>query len=255
MTTTEQPRVDSERVGDVLVMRMNRPAKKNAVDAGMTAALDAALNELDDDPSLRCGVLTGTAEIFCAGTDLASGPGDPTEHGGMYGITARRRNTPLIAAVEGYALGGGFEIALACDLIVAGRSARFGLPEVTHGLVANCGALFRAPRGLPLNVARQLLLTGVAIDADRALTHGLVNEVVDDGTAEHAALALAAVIAANGPVAVRSTLEAIEALTASTDADGWAVTKQAAATVAASADFEEGIAAFLGRRAPKWSGR
>lgn len=255
MIDIELPRVESQRVGDVLVIRMNRPLKKNAVDAAMTAALDDALNELDDDPSIRCGVLTGTGEVFCAGTDLASGPGEPTSRGGKYGIADRRRRTPLVAAVEGFALGGGMEIALACDLIVAGRSARFGLPEVTHGVVANCGALFRAPRALPLHLAKHLLLTGLPIGADRAYSHGMVNELVDDGTAEHAALQVAAAIAANAPVAVQSTLAAVEAIVGESDTAGWAATKHADALVSASEDLKEGIAAFLGRRAPEWVGR
>jgi len=184
-------RVTTERRGRVLVVRMDRPAKRNAVDAAMTAALDAALNELEDDPDLWCGVLTGGPEMFCAGTDLAQGPGSPTERGGNYGVVRRTRGTPLVAAVEGIAYGGGFEIVLACDLVVAGRSARFGLPEVTRGVIANCGALFRAPRPLPLTVAKQLLLTGQPLPASRAYELGLVTELVDDGGAEAAAVTVA----------------------------------------------------------------
>lgn len=251
---TDNPRVTTERTGHVLLITMDRPAKKNAVDADMTQALDNALDMLDDDPDLRCGILTGGPEIFCAGTDLATGPGDPTERGGKYGIAGRSRTTPLIAAVEGFALGGGMEIALACDLVVAGRSARFGLPEVTHGLVANCGALFRTHRALPLHVAKQLLLTGQPISAERAFTLGLANDVVDDGTAVANALRLAAVIAENAPVAVRETLAAVEAVVGRDDPHGWEVTAIAEKSVLASRDFDEGIAAFLERRTPVWKG-
>ena len=128
---------------------------------------------------------------FSAGTDLAVGAGPPTPRGGGYGVVRRDRATPLIAAVEGLAYGGGFEIVLACDLVVAARTARFALPETARGLVANCGALFRAPRALPLNIAREMLLTGDPLDAERAWSLGLVNRLVEPGTAEQAALELA----------------------------------------------------------------
>ncbi len=137
--------------GRVLVISMQREAKRNAIDAAMTAGIDAALNRLDDDASLWAGVLTGTATVFSAGTDLAVGPGPPTDRGGPYGIIRRKRRRPLIAAVEGPALGGGLEIVLACDLVVAASDARLGLPEVSRGVLATCGGLFRGPRALPLN--------------------------------------------------------------------------------------------------------
>jgi enoyl-CoA hydratase/carnithine racemase len=248
-------RVTTERRGRVLVVRMDRPAKRNAVDAAMTAALDAALNELEDDPDLWCGVLTGGPEMFCAGTDLAQGPGSPTERGGNYGVVRRTRGTPLVAAVEGIAYGGGFEIVLACDLVVAGRSARFGLPEVTRGVIANCGALFRAPRPLPLTVAKQLLLTGQPLPASRAYELGLVTELVDDGGAEAAAVTVAEQICANAPVAVAETLKAVDAVAGLADEQGWAATAAAVAAVHVSADREEGVAAFLEKREPRWTGR
>ncbi|MHA6794044.1 enoyl-CoA hydratase-related protein [Pseudonocardia bannensis] len=247
--------VHTERRGRVLLIRMERPAKRNAVDAEMTRGLDAALNELDDDPELWAGVLAGTADAFCAGTDLASGAGEPTPRGGNYGVVRRDRSTPLIAAVEGVAYGGGFEIVLSCDLVVASRTARFALPEVARGLIANCGALFRTHRPLPLNIAREMLLTGEPLGAERAWSLGLVNELTEPGRAEQAALALAERVCANAPVAVGATLRALEEVVAEPDERGWAATARATETIMASADREEGVAAFLDKRPPRWTGR
>jgi enoyl-CoA hydratase len=243
------------RHGSVLLIRMQRPDKRNALDAAMTAGLDTALNELDDDPDLRAGVLAGTPAAFSAGTDLAAGAGEPTPRGGNYGVVRRDRDTPLVAAVEGLAYGGGFELVLACDLVVAARTARFALPETARGLVANCGALFRAPRALPRNIALEMLLTGEPLGAERAWSLGLVNALVDPGEAETTALSLAARVAANGPVAQRATLRAVAESWAEPDARGWAATYRAQAAIAASADAVEGIAAFREKRDPRWSGR
>ena len=143
--------------------------------------IDEALNLLEDDDELWAGVITGNAAVFSAGTDLRDGTGGPTERGGEYGMIRRRRSKPLIAAVEGPAFGGGFEIALACDLVVASRTARFALPESRRGVIASSGALFRAMRALPLNVARELLITGAVLDADRGYQIGFVNRVTDPG--------------------------------------------------------------------------
>ncbi|MEV1294833.1 enoyl-CoA hydratase-related protein [Pseudonocardia sp. NPDC049635] len=255
MTDVTEPRVATERHGHVLLIRMMRADKRNAVDAAMTAALDEALNELDDDPDLWCGVLAGDAAAFCAGTDLAAGSGGPTPRGGNYGVVRRDRRRPLIAAVEGVAYGGGFEIVLACDMVVAGTGARFALPEVARGLVANCGALFRTPRPLPLNVAKQLLVTGRPIDAQRAYALGLVNELVAAGAAETAALELARQVCENSPLAVSVTLRALERVVSEPDERGWAATDVASAAIERSEDRDEGIAAFLEKRPPRWTGR
>ena len=247
--------ITTERRGRVLLIRMDRAAKRNAIDAAMTAGLDAALNELDDDPDLWAGVLAGTLVAFSAGTDLVAGPGEPTARGGNYGVVRRDRATPLIAAVEGLAYGGGFEIVLACDMVVASRTARFALPETARGLVANCGALFRGPRALPRNVAHEMLLTGDPLDADRAWSLGLVNRLVDAGEAEATAVQLAQRVCANAPVAQRASLRAVAAVFADQDERGWEVTGAAHDAIAGSADATEGITAFTEKRDPRWTNR
>lgn len=248
-------RVQTEDRGRVLVVRMQRTDKRNAIDAEMTAGLDAALNRLEDDDALWAGVLTGGEGVFCAGTDLIAGAGTPTARGGPYGVVGRTRTKPLVAAVEGLALGGGMELVLACDLVVAGASATFGLPEVSRGVVATCGALFRGPRALPLNVARELLLTGDRLTAERAERLGFVNRLVADGSALDEAVALAARVCENAPISVRATLKAVELLVGADDAQGWAATAEATATVTASEDLREGMTAFAEKRSPVWQGR
>ncbi|MCW2620500.1 MAG: Enoyl-CoA hydratase/isomerase [Frankiales bacterium] len=246
--------ITTERRGRILVIRNERASKRNAIDAETTAGLDAALNLLQSDPDLWVGVLTGTDTLFSAGSDLADGPGDPTALGGEYGVIRRRRTKPLIAAVEGLALGGGLEIVLACDLVVAGRGASFGLPETTVGVIATCAGLFRTQRALPLNVARQLLLTGQRLNAERAWSLGLVNELVDDGAALDGALRLAEQVCLSSPTSVAATLTALQEVVDAQDAVGWEATARALATVSASANAQEGIAAFLEKRSPQWIG-
>jgi enoyl-CoA hydratase len=248
-------RVTVDRIERVLVVRMERVDKRNAVDAAMTAELSAALDLLEDDDDLWAGVLTGGPDVFSAGTDLVAGAGDPTPRGGPYGVARRTRTTPLVAAVEGLALGGGMEMVLACDLVVAGRSATFGLPEVSRGVVATCGALFRGPRALPLNVIRELLLTGERLSAERAERLGFVNVLASDGSALEAAIALAQRICHNAPISVRATLRALEETVADDDEFGWAATARAIDTVWASQDTREGLAAFAAKRTPRWTGR
>lgn len=254
-STIPSGRVSLEQRDHVLIIRMEREAKRNALDGAMTLALDEALNQLEDDDALWCGILASGAKAFSAGTDLAAGAGDPTERGGPYGVVGRRRPKPLIAAVEGVAFGGGFELVLACDMVVASRSARFGLPEVSRGVVPTCGALFRGWQSLPLTVAKQMMLTGQPLPASRAYELGLVNELVDDGAAERAALDLATQVCANSPLAVSATLRAIEQGAAADDERGWASTAQALDTILGSEDHHEGVAAFLERRSPRWTGR
>ena len=254
MSATGESLVQAERTGRLLVVRMCREAKRNAVNRRLADELDAAFNLLEDDDGLWAGVLTGTGSVFCAGSDLTAGGDYVTERGGEYGLIRRRRRKPLIAAVEGPALGGGLELVLACDLVVASRTARFGLPEVSRGVVASCGALFRAPHALPANLARELLLTGEPIDADRAREAGLVNVVTEPGGAVPAAVALGERICANAPVAVQASLVAVNRWLAAADEFGWQVTADALAAIGASQDYKEGIAAFLEKRPPRWTG-
>ena len=254
---TEQPEilVGTTRQGRVLIITLQREAKRNAFDRAMADALDGALNELDDDPDLWVGILASSGSVFSAGSDLTAGGDYVTARGGEYGIVRRQRMKPLIAAVEGAALGGGFEIVLSCDLIVASASARFGLPEVSIGVLATCAGLFRAPNALPLNVARELILTGVPIDAARAHGIGLVNRVTEPGEAVAGALELAERICANAPVSVRASLRAINEFVAAGDPLGWEKTGEALKLLAGSDDASEGITAFLEKRPPVWKGR
>ena len=251
---TTDARVETDVVGRTLVITMVRHAKRNAIDGQMTVALDAALNRLDDDPELWVGVLTGGPDMFCAGTDMAASSGTPTERGGIYGLVGRRRAKPLIAAVEGIAFGGGFEVVMACDLVVAARDARFALPEVKRGLIASSGALFRASRVLPLNVAKYLLTTGAEFSPADAERYGLVNEVCEPGRALERGLALAEQINANSPVAARLALQAVDEIVAGDDDAAWRISHQYRDQVMASNDSKEGVQAFFEKRPPNWSG-
>lgn len=248
--------VETRREGRVLVVSMQREAKRNAVNRALALEIDAALNTLDDDPDLWAGVLTGTATFFSAGSDVSPEGGDyHTERGGAYGIIERRRRKPLVAAVEGFALGGGFEIALACDMVVASTTARFGLPEVTIGVIPTCAGLFRGPRALPLNIARELILTGVPMGAERAHALGFVNVLTEPGGAVAGALELAQRITANAPLSVQACLAAVNELVGADDEAGWQATRDALALIVDSDDRHEGVRAFLEKRPPRWTGR
>jgi enoyl-CoA hydratase len=257
MKDTEGARdlVGRRRDGRVLVITLQRTEKRNAINRAMADALDEALNELDDDEELWAGVLTGSADVFSAGSDLTAGGDYTTARGGEYGIIRRRRRTPLIAAVEGPALGGGLEIVLACDLVVAADTARFGLPEVGIGVIPTCAGIFRGPRALPLNLARQLILTGQPITAARAYEVGFVNVLAAAGEAASEAVSLAQAICRNAPVSVQACLAAVNDIVATGDELGWQQTQQAMTAVLASDDTREGVNAFLEKRPPVWSGR
>ena len=247
--------VTTRRDDRVLLITMERAAKRNAIDRAMADQLDRALNELDDDPALWAGVLTGTAGVFSAGSDLTAGGDYVTERGGEYGIIRRPRRKPLIAAVEGPALGGGLEFVLACDLVVASPAASFGLPEVRIGVVPTCAGLFRGPRALPLNLARQLILTGRPVDARRGHEVGFVTVLTEPSAAVAEARRLAEEICTNAPVSVQACLAAVNTLASVDDDIGWEQTAGALAAAAASADAREGVRSFLEKRPPVWSGR
>ncbi len=246
--------VQTEVRGRILVIRLERGAKRNAIDVDMAEGIDEALNRLEDEDDLWAGVITGTTSVFCAGTDMKTGV-HSTERGGQYGIIRRSRPKPLIAAVEGAALGGGFEVVLSCDLVVASVTAQFGLPEVKRSLVPICGGLFRAPSALPLNIAREMLLTGDPIDAMRAERLGLVNEITEAGGAVDAAVALAERICANGPVAVRETMSFLADIGAADEVTGWDRTVGSEDVIRTAADTIEGVTAFFEKRPPQWTGK
>ncbi len=240
--------VTSVRDGSTLVITLDRPEKRNAIDHDMAMALDRELGVLATDDELRCGVLCATGSVFSAGTDLFDPRDKTTPDGGEYGLLRRRRDKPLIAAVEGAALGGGFEILLACDLVVASVHATFGLPETRRGVVATGGGLFRAQQVLPRNVVLELLLAGPPLEATRAPELGVVNRLVEPGAAVDAALELAAEIAEGGPVATALTLGVVRDFTAGQEYLGWALTAAAREKILDSPEAIEGRAAFAERR-------
>jgi len=251
--------VERERRDGVGVIRLNRPEAKNAVNDEVSAAVEAALDEYESDDEIRAVIVTGTGDVFSAGADLkmvAKGEGFKiaTKRGGFGGITTRVYSKPLIAAVNGPALAGGFEIVLACDLVVAADDARFGLPEVKRGLYASAGGPFRLVRRIPLATATEIVLTGDPIDAARAHTLGLVNRLVPKDKVMDEALALAATITANGPVAVRKSLQMLREAGDLIEADAWQRSNEIALEVFGTKDAIEGATAFAEKRPPKWTG-
>lgn len=243
-----------ERDG-VLLVTLNRPDQRNAIDAAVAAGIAAALDRLDAEPSLRVGILTGAGKGFCAGMDLKAfvrGERPSTDERGFAGIVERPPSKPLIAAIEGFAVAGGLEVALSCDLIVAARGARLGIPEVKRGLVAAAGALLRLPRRIPYHVAMELALTGEPIDAERAAVLGLVNRLAEPGGAVAAARELAAQIAANGPLAVAASKRVLVEAPGWPEDERWARQAAIVGPVRASEDAKEGARAFAEKRAPVW---
>ena len=253
----EQDEVISERHGSVLVITINRPQAKNALNLRVATGIRDAVDELDADSELRVGVLTGAGGVFSAGMDLKAflrGESPSFQGRGLCGITETPPRKPMIAAVEGWALAGGFELMLACDLVVASRSARFGVPEVKRSLVAAAGGALLLSRRLPQAIALELLLTGDPIDAERAAHVGLVNRVVDDGKALDAALDLAGAISRNGPLALIASKEIARAGQDWTLAEGWQRQAEITAPVFSSHDAREGATAFAQKRDPVWRG-
>ncbi|MGW6461789.1 crotonase/enoyl-CoA hydratase family protein [Streptomyces sp. NPDC055078] len=242
----------------IAVITVNRPGARNALNRAAALGLAAALDELDARDGLRIGVLTGTGGTFCSGADLKSSftDGSPFIKGrGFGGLTERPPRKPLIAAVEGYALAGGCEIALACDLIVAADDAVFGIPEVRRGLIAAAGGLTRLQHRIPYHLAMELALTGDPLPARRAHALGLVNRLSAPGRALAAALELAAGIHANGPLAVQATKRVLVESADWPADERWHRVREIRDRVLASDDAREGVRAFAEKRAPVWTGR
>ncbi len=244
--------------GRVLLVTINRPDQRNAVNAAVAEGIAAALDQLDAEPELSLGVLTGAGKGFSAGMDLkafVAGERPYAGDRGFAGITQRAADKPLIAAIEGFAVAGGLEVALSCDLIVAARGARLGIPEVKRSLVAAGGALLRLPRILPRTVALELALTGEPIDAERAHELGLVNRLAEPGEALAVALELAETIASNGPLALAATKRIMTEAVDWPDSEFFARQGEITAPVMSSEDAREGATAFAEKRAPVWRGR
>jgi enoyl-CoA hydratase len=248
----------TERRDGVLLITLNRPDARNAVNTALAEGIAAALDALDADDGLSVGVLTGAGKGFSAGMDLkafVTGERPWVADRGFAGIVQRSARKPLIAAVEGFAMAGGLEIALACDLIVASREARLGIPEVKRSLVAAAGALRRLPQRVPLNVAMELALTGDPISAERGYEIGLVNRVTEPGGAVDAALELAAAIARNGPLALDATKDVLSRQADWDEEQFWREQGGIVEPVLTSEDAREGATAFSEKRDPVWKGR
>jgi enoyl-CoA hydratase/carnithine racemase len=248
----------TERRDGVLLITLNRPEARNAVNLPLAQGIAAALEELDGEDSLSVGVLTGAGKGFCAGMDLkafVAGERPWVGDRGFAGIVRRASRKPLIAAVEGFAVAGGLEVALACDLIVAARGAKLGIPEVKRSLVAAGGALFRLPRALPYNLAMELALTGEPISAERAAEFGLVNRLADPGGAVEAALGLAREIAANAPLALIASKRILQEQSDWSSEQMWEAQSAISDPVFGSEDAREGATAFAEKRPPVWRGR
>lgn len=256
---TDQSKVLFDRDGSVAVVTLNRPQQRNAIDAETCTLLRRVFEEIEQDDCLHVTILAAKGPIFCAGMDLkAFVNGEAADilfgDGHLGGFVSRNRAKPVIAAVQGSALAGGFEIVLACDLVVASRNATFGLPEVKRGLVAGAGGAFRLGQLLPRVVANEMLLTGEPIGADRALGLGLVNRLTNsDPMAE--ALALARSVARNAPLSISASLILARSAAAAVAEACWSENDRQLKLLVASQDAEEGARAFAEKRHPVWTGK
>src|SRR5213076_3146734 len=256
-TATAQA-VLTERRDNILLITLNRPDARNAVNGALAQGVADALDELDDTRELQVGVLTGAGKGFSAGMDLkafVTGERPYVDGRGFAGIVQRASRKPLIAAVEGFAVAGGFEVALACDLIVAARGANLGIPEVKRSVVAAGGALLRLPRRMPYHLAMELALTGDPIDAERGYELGIVNRLAEPGGAVDTALELAGDVARNGPLALKASKKIVQSSADWTEAEAWEKQGEIAGPVMASEDAREGAIAFAEKRDPQWRGR
>ncbi len=248
----------TEAAGGVLLITLNRPEARNAVNLAVAEGVAAALERLDGEPELQVGILTGAGGAFCAGMDLkafVTGERPWVEGRGFAGIVQAPPRKPLIAAVEGFAVAGGFEIALACDLIVAARDARLGIPEVKRSLVAAGGALIHLPKRIPYHLAMELALTGDPIDAARGYEIGVVNRLAEPGQAVAAARELATAIARNGPLALDASKRIVRSTLNWAESEAWERQGEIAGPVFGSEDAREGATAFAEKRDPVWRGR
>jgi enoyl-CoA hydratase/carnithine racemase len=262
---TETPTGGSELVryevdGRVATLTLNRPDQRNAISPELTVAMNEVMDRFESDPEVWIGILTGAGPNFCAGADLkALAAGRAAElvagKGGFGGFVRYPRTKPVIAAVSGFALAGGTELVLACDLVVAARDAAFGLPEVTRGIVAAAGGLFRLPRALPPARARELIMTGERFGAEEAHRLGMINHVVDTELVLPTARELAARICRNAPLAVRESIALARAALEIDEDEGWRRSEQASARIRLSDDAKEGPRAFAEKREPRWTGR
>ncbi len=262
MSDTAQPAVTVEKAGDhIALVTINRPEARNAVNGAVAQGLEKAVRDTEADDDIWVVILTGAGEqAFCAGADLkevSAGRrgGIATEAGGFGGFVHMPRSKVWIAAVNGFALAGGLEIMLRCDMAVASERAAFGLPEVMRGLVALAGGIYRLPRAIPRNIAMELIATGGRLDAKRAGEFGLVNRVVPHEKLLEEAKALAATICANAPVAVRESLAVARQAYDLNDAELRRLSEEAGARNAQTEDYREGPLAFVEKRAPRWKGR
>jgi enoyl-CoA hydratase len=258
MNTENAEVVLTERRDDVLLVTLNRPEVRNAVDGAVAAGVAGALDELDADDALSVGILTGAGGFFCAGMDLgAFVRGESPWFGdrGFAGIAQRASRKPLIAAIEGFAVAGGMEIALACDLIVAARGAKMGIPEARRSLVAAGGALLRLPRRMPYHAVMELALTGDTLPAERFHDFGVVNHLAEPGEAVQGALELAQRIARNGPLALVASKRVLQEQFDWSSAEMWERQGAITGPVFASEDAKEGASAFKEKRDPVWRGR
>jgi enoyl-CoA hydratase len=246
--------VSTTRRGDVLVLTLQRPEVKNAIDSDLSRGVLAALALLDADEGLRVGVLTGAGGTFSAGMDLKAFARDGLPEGidDIFRLGCRK---PLVAAIEGVAVGGGLELALVADLLVAARDARFGSPEVRFGLFPGGGALLRLPRHLPQSLVTEMALTGEPISAQAALDHGLIVRMSEPGQALEAALELATAIARNAPLGVEAVKRVMRLVPGRSEDEVWPLQRALVDAVFHSDDSQEGARAFAEKRPPQWTGR